>query len=301
MRGDMKFAWLALAGALLCLASCRQGWEPAAWFLHEPVESRAARALASPLLDREIVAEPPFDVVFISDLHSLDSGWGGQEPFLAWLDARARKPVLVTATGDLTDSGSVAQYAHVAALASALADRGLAFAPTPGNHEFYRFEGWEAWKAALRLGGEPYPAFGTVAIGPGPALAAGRAAFRVVLADSADGILGGTQWEWLRGAATAASGDPWAFATHMALFIPGEPSSIYRLDGPEERLALASLLSASSCPLYVAGHEHKAESMRAGGMDHVLVGTSGSGRSERELLLATVGADGTLSWAFESY
>jgi 3',5'-cyclic AMP phosphodiesterase CpdA len=291
----------ALAIALSAsLSSCREGWQPWSWFAHTPVDVRVRESLESPLAHRFIIVSKPFAIAQISDLHAEASGWPGAQRFLSWLDGLAPedRPALVVATGDLTDGGLASQFAHIEAFAAELESRGVAFAATPGNHEFYVLEGWDNWKAGLRTGLGLMPAFGTIDLGPAP----GTAELRVVLADSADGTFGSVQWPEIERAILGAGSSPLVFATHMMAYGSFVESTIYRLESQRERARIASLLNRPVFTAYVGGHEHLVGIASVGaGTHYATCGASMSHLETRTMTLITVPASGEPSIEFLVY
>lgn len=153
--------------------------------------------------------------------------------------------------GDLTADALPAERDAVLA---GLAAPGVPYYCTPGNHELYQADGWEWYKTTF-----------------GPSCYAIRVAGRVklIFLDTADGLLGQAQFEWLESELAADSGMVTIVATHYPIY-DGALPIMWRLAGPAERYKLLSLLERYRVHSYVAGHIHGWRYSRLGNLNHFI-------------------------------
>jgi 3',5'-cyclic AMP phosphodiesterase CpdA len=199
------------------------------------------------------------------------------------------KPDLVLSTGDMVagqQSGlnypAMWQGFH-AAVSDVLAQAGLPFAATPGNHDASAYSGFEAERTeyeAQWLARRPDLDFVDDADYPFRYAFAFKGALFISLDATTVGPLGGAQMSWLEKflAANAGDFDPIVVFGHIPLypFTEGRETEVIG-DG-----ALEDLLNRHGVDLFVSGHHHAYYPGKKGGLR--LVGTPCVGGGPRKLI-----------------
>jgi len=180
--------------------------------------------------------------------------------------------------GDLTNDALPAERDAVLA---GLAAPGIPYYCTLGNHELYQADGWGWFKQNY---------------GPSCYSLVVADRIRLLFLDTADGLLGQEQFDWLERELAADAGHVTIVATHYPIYDGVQPI-MWRLAGPAERYKLLSLLERYQVHSYVSGHIHGWRHSRLGALNHFICALPPGGMDYGEpgYLLFTW-AHGSLSW-----
>jgi len=234
----------------LLLVSCTK-WDVGQFFAHPSIEQRMQDNLsdeltvpAAPEVSPDsfrfaLFGDPQIEEDLVSRLD-----WFGQE-------VADRKIDFFGVLGDLTEDALPAERD---AVLSGLAAPGVPYYCTLGNHELYQADGWEWYKTMF---------------GPGcyAIFVAGKV--KLIFLDTADGLLGQEQFDWLERELAADTGYVTIVATHYPIYDGTQPI-MWRLAGPAERYKLLSLLERYKVHSYVSGHIHGWRHSRLGGLNHFI-------------------------------
>jgi predicted phosphodiesterase len=273
-----KFSVLIwLLGSVLLFCSCK--WDLSQAFLRPPVERRVQECLSGSIAVPQPVAVNPdsFRFAVLTDLHFGDADTAD----LSWFRSEAMKLGVgfICVLGDITHDGLAAEYAQGRARLDAL---DIPYYATIGNHDLYQNDGWEQFKT--KFGPSCYSV-----------VVADR--LRLVFLDTADGLLGPAQFEWL---AAQLQDDRYikVVGTHYPCY-DGITPIMWRLASATERYKLQHLLEQYGVRAYAAGHIHGWRHARIGGVDHFIAGSMAPGKLDygtRGFLLFTYAHD-SLSWS----
>jgi hypothetical protein len=240
--------------ALLALLFGACEMDPVQWVCHPAVEERVAENLSGTLPVPQPVAVDPDSFVFgvfgdpqlHADLANRLAEFG--------VYARAYGLDFFCALGDLAHDASEAE---VAAAKAAFDSVGVPYYVTIGNHDLYQREGWQRYKSTW--GRSTY----SVTIG-------GR--LKLIFLDTADGMLGETQFEWLEEQLADTLPRHKIVGTHFPIY-SGERPLWGRLARAAERYRLLSLLHEHGVEAWCSGHIHAWRYDRIEDLDHFVVGT----------------------------
>ncbi|NBX92089.1 MAG: hypothetical protein EBQ85_02530 [Proteobacteria bacterium] len=175
--------------------------------------------------------------------------------------AQAEGDEFVILLGDIVDQGD---EPSVNAVVKAIADLGLSqkVIPLLGNHDIFS-EGWNAYKAAW--GASHY----VVDIGNS----------RFIALDTADGVIGEDQMEWLDSQLRRTSLTHSFLLTHYMPVVPGQRTHL-RLSNVNEAQRLMRMASRAGVRGLFGGHYHSYCTENIDGVDYVVAGGGGGRRME---------------------
>lgn len=158
------------------------------------------------------------------------------------------------ALGDLAHD---ATEAEVAAAKAAFDSVGIPYYVAIGNHDLYHRDGWQRFKTAW--GRSTYSV-----------IIAGK--LKLIFLDTADGMLGDTQFDWLEEQLADSLPRHKIVCTHFPIY-SGERPLWGRLARADERYRLVSLLHERGVAAWCSGHIHAWRYDRIESLDHFVVGT----------------------------
>lgn len=180
--------------------------------------------------------------------------------------------------GDITDNGSEIEFENSI---QDLQNMQIPFYTTIGNHDLYNKKGWERWKQYFG------PSCYTINI---------ENYLRIIFLDSAEGLIGKTQFEWLENTLKGNSSRFTIIVTHYPLYDDFMPY-IWRLSSAEERYKIISLTQKYNVDAYFSGHLHSYQYSEIGTLKHFITGSLNDklDKGTRGYLLVTI-SNGILSW-----
>jgi len=265
----------ALAALVLLAAGC--DWSLREVLSHPTVEQRVRESLAMPPVEPPPVNPDSFRFAMFGDPQVRKDGIHRLGRFREHVVERGIDFVCVL--GDLTHDATEEQIQW---MRSALDSLGVPVYAAPGNHDLYQTGAWDRFKEVF---------------GPGCQwFRAGRV--RIILFDTAGGIIGPTQFRWLEEQLSLSADEIKVLGTHFPLFDGGMPD-LYRLASEAERYRLASLLRDTGAWGLVSGHMHYFRAFESNGVRFITCGSMApklDGGEPGYLLLNY--AAGELSWQF---
>jgi 3',5'-cyclic AMP phosphodiesterase CpdA len=195
-------------------------------------------------------------------------------------DALARGVGFFCVLGDLTEHATADERDSIV---KDLESVGLPYYATIGNHELYQADGWDWFKETF---------------GPSccPVVIADR--IKLIFLDTADGLIGQTQYDWLESELDDGGQYLKIVGTHYPAFDGPEPI-MWRVASTVERTKLQHLLQKYRAYALVSGHIHGWRHAVVSGVNHFIVGTMPPGGldygGEKGYLLFTFAHD-SLSW-----
>jgi 3',5'-cyclic AMP phosphodiesterase CpdA len=243
-----------LAIVALALLSVACDWDATQFLFHPTVDERMAENLSGELVWPSPVAVNPDSFVFgvfgdpqvHSDLQSQLGRFADS--------ARAQGLDFFCVLGDLTHDAYVSEYNTVRSHLDAV---GIPYFVTIGNHDMYNRGGWE------RFTGHWGPSAYSVII-------AGK--LKLIFLDTADGMLGGEQFEWLEEQLEDSLPRHKIVCTHFPMYNGAAPLW-GRLARADERYRLLSLLHERGVKAWCSGHVHGFRHDRIENLDHFVVGS----------------------------
>jgi len=139
--------------------------------------------------------------------------------------------------GDLTNDGTKAEQGFAEAQFDSV---GRPYYCALGNHDLYQAGGWEWFKTTFG------PSCYTVVIGD---------RVKLLFLDTADGLLGQVQFDWLETELGRGQGLVQIVCTHFGVYA-GTAPIMFRMPSTEERAKLISLLTRYGVRAMVSGHLH---------------------------------------------
>ncbi len=242
----------SLSVVLLALAACvsRSVWDER--FLQ-------SQTLSAPPLEVVLPSDRNFSFVMVGDLHV---GGSHTDRFRNILQkAQAAGDDFVVLLGDLTDKGEAESFL---AIREALADFSFEkrVIPLLGNHDVFS-EGWNEYKKTW--GASHY------------SLTLGNSRFIVL--DTADGLIGKEQWEWIQNTLESVKETHTFILTHYMPLVPGQRTYL-RLSNQTEAERLMKLASQKQVRGVFGGHYHSYCQEKIAGVDYVVAGGGGGRRME---------------------
>lgn len=217
----------------------------------------------------ESLSPPPFEVVLPSDRNfsfvmvgDLHVGGNNTDRLRTILQkAQTAGDEFVIFLGDITDKGETASFQ---AIQQALIDFGFEkkVIPLLGNHDVFS-EGWSEYKKTW--GASHY------------SLSVGNSRFIVL--DTADGLIGEDQWEWLKTTLNLAPQTHTFILTHYMPLVPGQRTYL-RLSNQTEAERLMKLASQKGVSGVFGGHYHSFCQEKIAGVEYVVAGGGGGRRME---------------------
>jgi 3',5'-cyclic AMP phosphodiesterase CpdA len=199
--------------------------------------------------------DPPglnqFSFAILGDTHIGNPAGGVLKDALS--SAKTQGDAFVLVAGDLTDNGDIGQYRQFQTLFS---DAGLPFRAAMGNHDIF-FGGWDQWKAEI---GRSIYSFNADNV-------------HVVILDTANGMLGRDQINWLKQDLESATQVHKVVMTHYPVW-NGRFASIFRMSSDEETAIVKDLFVRTGVRLVVSGHFHGYDEVTIGGVKYVVTGAA---------------------------
>ncbi len=199
--------------------------------------------------------DPPgvnaFSFAVMGDTHVGSPGGGIITPMVA--KALSGGDSFIVVTGDLTNTGKDGQYRVFKNVMETGGFPGL-WRVAIGNHDVF-FNGWHDYRTEI---GKSIYSFD-----------ADNVHFSIL--DSASGILGQAQLEWLENDLRSTSQPLKVVVTHFPVF-DGYFGGLFRLDSDEEIAILKTLLYKYNVNLMFSGHYHGYESIVLGRTRYIVTG-----------------------------
>ena len=243
--------WLAcsLLLALLAVSGCDLDWGQ--FFFHPTIADRMRDNLSGELQAPAPVAVNPdsFRFAMFGDAHVRADG----SSLLGWFrqDAVARGIDFFCVLGDLTNDATVEEQVFAKAQLDSV---GRPYYCTLGNHDLYQAGGWEWFKTTFG------PSCYTVVIGN---------RVKLLFIDTAEGMLGQQQFDWLEAELGRGQGLVQIVCTHFAVY-DGTAPIMFRLPSTEERAKLIGLLRRYGVHSMVSGHLHGWRHVRIEGTNYFI-------------------------------
>ena len=226
---------IVLALAAIFVSGCDLDWGQ--FFFHPTVAERMADNLSGQFqAPAPVVVDPDsFRFAMFGDPQVRADG----TTLLSWFrtGALAKGIDFFCVLGDLTNDGTKEEQGFAKAQFDSV---GRPYYCTLGNHDLYQSGGWEWFKTTFG------PSCYTVVIG-------GRV--KLLFLDTADGLLGQQQFDWLESELGKDDSLVKIVATHFSLY-DGTKPIMFRMPSTEERAKLISLLAKHSVHSMVSGHLH---------------------------------------------
>jgi 3',5'-cyclic AMP phosphodiesterase CpdA len=241
----------ALLLAALLVGGCDLDWRE--FFFHPTVADRVRENLSGELHTRGPAAVNPdsFRFALFGDPQVRADGTS----LLGWFrqDAAAKGIDFFCVLGDLTNDGTAEEQGFAKAQFDSV---GRPYYCTLGNHDLYQAGGWEWFKTTFG------PSCYTVFIG-------GRV--KLLFLDTADGMLGQAQFDWLESELGMDPRFVKIICTHFSIY-DGEKPIMFRMPSTEERAKLISLLRRYDVHSMVSGHLHGFRYTRIDGTNYFISG-----------------------------
>ncbi len=157
----------------------------------------------------------------------------------------------VVVAGDVSQAGlqsELESFIEITSLA------GLSFRAAIGNHDIY-FGGWDRWRSVI---GRSLYSFN-----------ADNVHFSIL--DSANGVLGERQLEWLKNDLASATQTHKVVVSHYPPWI-GKFSSMFKMGSEEEAAILKDILSQNNVNFMFSGHYHGYDEIVLGATTYVVTG-----------------------------
>jgi 3',5'-cyclic AMP phosphodiesterase CpdA len=229
--------WLghALVLAVLTVSGCDLDWGQ--FFFHPTVAERVSESLSGELQAPGPVAVNPdsFRFAMFGDPQVRADRSSLLGRFRA--DAAAKGIDFFCVLGDLTNDGTTEEQGFAKAQFDSV---GRPYYCALGNHDLYQADGWEWFKTTFG------PSCYSVVIGD---------RVKLLFLDTADGMLGQEQFDWLESELGQNEGLVQVVCTHFSLY-DGTKPIMFRMPSTEERAKLVSLLARHGVHSMVSGHLH---------------------------------------------
>ena len=264
----------ALLAALVFL-SCQ--WDLGQAVCHPSVEQRVRESLDMPAPSAVTVSPDSFSFAMFGDPQIHDNLVHRLDRFRE--DVAARNISFFCVLGDLTHD---ATDEEVRVIRQAMDSVGVRWYATVGNHDLYQSDGWTKYRQNF-----------------GPATYSVTIADRVklIFIDTASGVIGPTQFDWLEDQLADAEGMFSLVGTHFPCY-DGIAPVMWRMASTAERHKLQYLLREYGAWAYVSGHIHGWRHTEVEGVNHFICGTMAPGGldyGEPGYLLITFAHD-SLAW-----
>jgi len=262
--------------ALLALAGCK--WNVAQFVAHPPVAERVHLSLSGQLPAPLPPGVNPdsFRFAVFGDPQIAEDGLS----YLGRLrqDVAARGIDFVCVLGDLTNDAIKPERESLLAKFDSL---GVPCYCTIGNHDLYQADGWQWFQMTF---------------GPSCYCLAAGGRIKLLLLDTAEGLLGQEQFDWLERELDDGGRSLKIVGTHYPVY-DGIAPTMWRLASAEERYKLMSLLSEYGVHSFVAGHIHGWRHTVINGVNHFICAMPAAGMDygKPNYLLFTWAHD-SLSW-----
>lgn len=228
-----------LISCTISLASCKV--DPSGFVVSSDVDNRFSESASLPEKSNIDIATPNFSFIVISDPHVYHAS---HTKLAALKEKVIPGDQFILVCGDITECGYEEDYS---AFGSYLAEFGLPYYTTIGNHDLY-YSGWNNYQR--NLGRSCY----TFTAGPA----------RFISVDSANGTLGGKQRIWLE-QILKTKNEPLCFVfTHFEFFNPG-------FTDIEEVFYLMHLFESNHVNHVFMGHTHTYYHKTVNGVNYINV------------------------------
>lgn len=278
MSSSRRRLLVACSLVFVALAGCEYDWGQ--FIAHPTVEDRVRENLSGQLHAPGPVAVNPdsFSFAMFGDPqieHDNVNNLGRLKS-----DVQTKGTAFFCALGDFTEHSTADERDSIV---KDLQSVGIPYYATIGNHDLYQSDGWEWFKTTF---------------GPScyPVVIADR--IKLIFLDTADGLLGPTQFDWLESELDDGGRYIKIVGTHFPAFDGREPTT-WRTASTGERYKLQHLLQKYGVHSLVSGHIHAWRHTVVEGVNHFICGTMAPGRldygSGKGYLLFTFAHD-SLSW-----
>ena len=221
--------------AALLVGGCDLDWGQ--FFFHPTVAERVRESLSGDIQAPGPVAVNPdsFRFAMFGDPQVRADGTSLLGRFRN--DAAAKGIDFFCVLGDLTNDGTTEEQGFAKAQFDSV---GRPYYCALGNHDLYQARGWEWFKTTFG------PSCYAVVIG-------GRV--KLLFLDTADGLLGQQQFDWLESELGKGDGLGKIVCTHFSLY-DGTKPIMFRMPSTEERAKLIDLFRRHKVHSMVSGHLH---------------------------------------------
>lgn len=218
-----------------------------------------SETLAAPLNSISISNASQFSFAIVGDTHV----GGGDTARLRTIlnQANSEGDSFVVLLGDIVDTG---ERSDIVAVQTAISDTGWTgkVVPVIGNHDVFN-DGWKNYK---ELQGQSHF---TVDVGN----------TRLMVLDTADGVVGDKQEDWLKGELNKPLPSNVFLLSHYLPMIPGQRTYL-RLSNETEAVRLMKLASNRKVKGWLGGHYHGFGIQEIEGVNYVVAGGGGGRRME---------------------
>lgn len=218
-----------------------------------------SQGLSTPNFDIQGVNDGNFSFLFVGDVHL--GGNDTQRLQTILQAAQTHGDSFVVFLGDITDQGERSDMETVISKVSEFGFEKKTIYIL-GNHDVFK-DGWSAWKELMG------PSHFDVVIGN----------TQFFILDSADGVVGEEQTEWLDGEMRKSVATHKIILSHYMPIIPGQRTYL-KLSNQVEGASLMKLLSRHRARAWLGGHYHSFVSENIEGVNYVVAGGGGGRRME---------------------
>lgn len=218
-----------------------------------------SRSLGSPPITLSLGNNEEFSFAMVGDLHVANADTDRLQQILS--QAASEGDEFIILLGDLVDQGDRPSFE---AVQSAIKSGGFEgkVVPLLGNHDIFS-DGWDEFKN--RWGASHY------------AVSLGNSRFIVL--DTADGIIGADQMDWLNQELQTSTARHRFILTHYMPVVPGQRTYL-RLSNQVEAERLMKVASRFGIKGVFGGHYHSYCQEKIAGVDYVVAGGGGGRRME---------------------
>lgn len=218
-----------------------------------------SRELAAPSLSVSGVSSGVFTFSFVGDIHLGGSDTSRLRSILQ--AAQEHNDAFVIFLGDMVDKGNRADFETFKSQVNELGFGDKAIYVI-GNHDIFG-DGWKAYKEVI--GPSHYD------------LTVGNCRFLIL--DSADGMVGAEQSEWLETKLRQGNAVHNLVLSHYMPLVPGQRTYL-RLSDENEAVRLMKTLSRFGVEAWLGGHYHSYAEEKIGGVTYIVAGGGGGRRME---------------------
>lgn len=190
-----------------------------------------------------------FSFVVLSDTHIGSPGGEVLKGMLARIQSDG--DAFVVSCGDSTDNGAEGQYLQLLTLFSQF---NIPFRLALGNHDIF-FNGWKNFKKHI---GRSMYSFNADNV-------------HITVIDSANGVLGEEQLDWIESDLKLATHEHKIVVTHFPPW-NGNFSSIFKMASEEEAAILKDILQRTGVDIIFGGHYHGHRETKLGDVNYVVTG-----------------------------
>jgi 3',5'-cyclic AMP phosphodiesterase CpdA len=169
--------------------------------------------------------------------------------------AKTANDAFIVVAGDLAHNGLEGEFVQ---FKQVMSNNTMAWRAAIGNHDIY-FDGWSRYRSQI---GRSVYSFNADNV-------------HFVMLDSANGILGTTQMEWLENDLRSNTRTHIVIVSHFPPW-NGAFSSIYRMSSEEEAAVLKDICFRYNVDLFISGHYHGYEEVNLGHTKYIVTGGANS-------------------------